>query len=49
VLRAQYDAKRQAYLEAQDITVLRFENKMILNAPEDVLHHIRAHFTDKGS
>jgi len=45
LVRNQYDAERQAYIEAHGITVLRFENKMIFDAPEDVLHHIRIHFT----
>ena len=45
LLRQTYDAERQAYLEAQGITVLRFENKMIYDNPEEVLAYISKHFT----
>jgi very-short-patch-repair endonuclease len=40
-----YDAKRQAYLEAQGITVLRFENKMIYDNPEEVVAYISKRLT----
>jgi len=46
LLRASYDAKRQDYIEALGITVLRFENTLIHDYPEDVLKHIRDHFTN---
>ena len=46
VLRAEYDAKRQAFLEEHGITVLRFENKLIHDHPEEVLKYIRDHFTN---
>ncbi len=38
------DEERTAYLQAEGITVLRFENKMAFSHIEGVLEHIKQHF-----
>jgi very-short-patch-repair endonuclease len=38
------DGERDAFLSAQGITVLRFENVMVLMQVENVLENIRQHF-----
>ncbi len=43
-LRRQYDAKRQAELEAFGVRVLRFENREVLQTPGVVAAAIAAHF-----
>ncbi|HTN18219.1 MAG TPA: endonuclease domain-containing protein [Chitinophagaceae bacterium] len=40
------DGERDAFLEAQGIAVLRFENNMVLMQLENVLETIRQHFSD---
>jgi type I restriction-modification system DNA methylase subunit len=39
----QHDAKRDAYLKSQGLTVLRFENQRVLNDTDTVLQEIAAH------
>ena len=45
-LRSEYDAERQAYLEAKDIRVIRFENKQVFEDPDGVLAYIEKQFHD---
>ena len=42
VLRSQYDAERQAYLESQGIRVLYFENRALLELSDYVVDVIRS-------
>ena len=46
LLRSEYDAERQAYLEAQDIRVVRFENKQVFEDADGVLAYIEKQFHD---
>jgi type I site-specific restriction-modification system R (restriction) subunit len=41
--RKMHDAKRDAYLRSQGLTVLRFENQRVLNDTDSVLSEIAAH------
>lgn len=41
--RKKHDAKRDAYLRSQGLTVLRFENQRVLNDTDSVLTEIAAH------
>ena len=43
-IAAAYDAERTAYLQAQGIEVLRFENKAVWDMPEALLNRIREGF-----
>ena len=43
----EYDEARTAYLEAQDIVVLRFENCRVFDEPERVLDEIRRVIHDR--
>ena len=45
-LRSEYDAEREAYLEAKDIRVIRFENKQVFENEEGVLQYIEEQFWD---
>jgi very-short-patch-repair endonuclease len=44
--RSEYDTERQAYLQAKDIRVIRFENKQVFENEEGVLAYIRKQFHD---
>ena len=46
VMRRDYDAERQAYLESQGIRVLYFENRALLELPESVVGVIRSAVLD---
>jgi len=41
----EYDSARTEYLKALNISVLRFENKDVIENTEGVLEEIRRHFT----
>jgi type I restriction enzyme M protein len=41
--RIKHDAKRDAFLKAQGLTVLRFKNERVLNDTDAVLHEIAVH------
>lgn len=41
--RIKHDAKRDAYLRSQGLTVIRFENQRVLNDADNVLREIAAH------
>ena len=43
-----HDAKRDAYLKSQGLTVLHFENDRVLNDTDAVLREIAAHFPSPG-
>ena len=43
VARTKHDAKRDAYLRSQGLTVIRFENQRVLNDADSVLSEIAAH------
>jgi len=44
VARARYDARREAYLRARGLRVLRFENQQVLEQLDMVLEAIRQAF-----
>ena len=44
----QHDAKRDAYLKSQGLTVLHFENDRVLNDTDAVLQEIAAHLPSPG-
>jgi very-short-patch-repair endonuclease len=39
-----YDKERSTYLQSLDITVLRFENRAVYEAPEWLINEIKKHF-----
>ena len=43
-VRADYDGRRQVFIEKQDITVLRFENRQVFEDPDAALNGIAMHF-----
>ena len=45
--RRDYDAEREAYLQAQGITIVRFENRRVFEDLDNVLAAIAHHFTDR--
>jgi very-short-patch-repair endonuclease len=44
----EYDEKRSSFLDSHGICVLRFENYMVFDYPNDVLLKIRSHFNNGG-
>ena len=42
--RAEYDARRQKWLEKRGIRVVRIDNDSVLRSPDDVLEYIRSAF-----
>jgi very-short-patch-repair endonuclease len=44
-MRSEYDYCRTKYLEKLNIRVLRFENRLVFENPEGVLHMISEHLT----
>ncbi len=43
-MAAAHDAERSAFLKAQGIRVVRFENRVVWDMPEALLERIKAHF-----
>jgi len=41
LMRAEYDAERTAFLEAEGVKVIRFENKCVFESMDGVLETIR--------
>jgi very-short-patch-repair endonuclease len=44
-MRSEYDYRRTEYLQKLNIRVLRFENRLVFENPEGVLHTISDHLT----
>ena len=44
ILRMDYDHERTRFLNARGIRVVRIENKLLFEAPDDVLDYVADHF-----